>query len=63
MELLLGGLLIVAGVLYFIIVVPMNEWARRRAKPGDAATPAPSDETVLLTEIRDILQAQASSRA
>lgn len=55
--------LIVAAVLYFIIVVPMNEWAKRRAKPGDAGTPAPSDETVLLSEIRDILRAESSSRA
>jgi large conductance mechanosensitive channel len=52
--------LIVAAVLYFIIMVPMNELGRRRAKPGEADTPAPSDETVLLTEIRDLLQAEAA---
>jgi large conductance mechanosensitive channel len=47
--------LIVAAVLYFIIVVPMNELARRRRKDAAADTPAPSDEAVLLTEIRDLL--------
>jgi large conductance mechanosensitive channel len=46
---------IVAAVIYFVIVVPMNELARRRAKGAEADTPAPSDETVLLTEIRDLL--------
>jgi large conductance mechanosensitive channel len=47
---------IVAAVLYFIVILPMNELARRRATPGEPETPAPSDEAVLLTEIRDILQ-------
>jgi large conductance mechanosensitive channel len=46
---------IVAAVIYFVIVIPMNEMARRRAKATEADTPAPSDETVLLTEIRDLL--------
>jgi large conductance mechanosensitive channel len=50
---------IVAAVIYFAIVVPMNELTRRRRKDADAQTPAPSDEAVLLTEIRDLLQAQA----
>ena len=47
---------IVAAVIYFVIVVPMTEMARRRAKDADADTPAPSDEAVLLTEIRDLLR-------
>jgi large conductance mechanosensitive channel len=47
---------IVAAVIYFVIVVPMTEMARRRAKAADADTPAPSDEAVLLTEIRDLLR-------
>jgi large conductance mechanosensitive channel len=45
---------IVAAVIYFVVVVPMQALAARRK--GD--TPAPSDEAVLLTEIRDLLAAQ-----
>ncbi len=47
--------LIVAVVIYFVIVVPMNELHGRRARAEEEATPAPSDETRLLTEIRDLL--------
>jgi large conductance mechanosensitive channel len=54
--------LIVAAVIYFVIVVPMTEMAKRRNKDADAATPAPSDEAVLLTEIRDLMQAQDGTR-
>ena len=50
--------MIVAAVIYFVIVVPMNELHRRRARDAAAQTPAPSDEAVLLTEIRDLLRAQ-----
>ena len=48
--------LIVAAVIYFVVVVPMQAMARRRGAEED--TPAPSDEAVLLTEIRDLLQRQ-----
>lgn len=48
----------VAGVVFFIIVKPMQAIAARRAsgeeEPVDD-TPAPSDEALLLTEIRDLL--------
>jgi large conductance mechanosensitive channel len=47
--------LIVAAVVYFVVVVPMSRLGERLA---DAETPAPSDEAVLLTEIRDLLRAQ-----
>lgn len=50
--------LIVAAVIYFVIVVPMNELHRRRTSEAEAETPAPSDEAVLLTEIRDLLRAR-----
>ena len=50
--------LIVAAVIYFVIVVPMNELHRRRVREEEAAPPAPSDETRLLTEIRDLLAAR-----
>ena len=48
--------LIVAAVVYFVIVAPMTRLAARRGGDADADTPAPSDEAVLLTEIRDLLR-------
>jgi len=45
---------IVAAAIYFIIVVPMQEIAKRRGATEES--PAPSDETLLLTEIRDLLR-------
>jgi len=45
---------IVAAAIYFIIVVPMQEIAKRRGATKES--PAPSDETLLLTEIRDLLR-------
>ena len=50
--------LIVAAVIYFVLVVPMTRLAARDDAEADADTPAPSDEAVLLTEIRDLLRAQ-----
>jgi large conductance mechanosensitive channel len=47
---------IVAAAIYFFVVVPMQAMAARRGQ-ADADTPAPSDEAVLLTEIRDLLAA------
>ena len=51
--------LIVAAVIYFVVVIPMTKIATR-LKGADADTPAPSDEAVLLTEIRDLLSRQQS---
>ena len=47
----------VAAVVFFVIVKPMQALAARRAAGTEPAedTPAPSDEAVLLTEIRDLL--------
>jgi large conductance mechanosensitive channel len=47
---------IVAAAVYFFVVVPLKMLAERRG--ADTDTPAPSDEAVLLTEIRDLLAAQ-----
>jgi large conductance mechanosensitive channel len=47
--------LIVAAVIYFVVVGPLQAMAARRATDTDGATPAPSDEAKLLTEIRDLL--------
>jgi large conductance mechanosensitive channel len=45
-----------AAVVFFFVVKPLQVLAERRAR-GEATddTPAPSDEAVLLTEIRDLL--------
>jgi large conductance mechanosensitive channel len=48
--------LIVAAVIYFVIVVPLTKLAELRGQAEES--PAPSDETKLLTEIRDLLAAQ-----
>lgn len=47
----------VAAVVFFAIVRPMQTLAARRAagEVAEADTPAPSDEVVLLQEIRDLL--------
>ena len=51
---------IVAAAIYFVIVVPMRRMSELRGKGDDvqADTPAPTDEAVLLSEIRDLLRAQ-----
>lgn len=51
--------LIVAFVVYFIIITPMNKYneAVARRKGVDPEEPAPTD-VELLAEIRDLLQAQ-----
>ena len=46
--------LIVAAAIYFVVVVPMQAMARRRGVEEES--PAPSDEVVLLTDIRDALR-------
>lgn len=48
---------LIAAAIFFLVVKPMNSIMerRRRGEEPEADTPAPSDETVLLTEIRDLL--------
>lgn len=52
--------LIIAAVLYFLIVVPINKLneLRRRGVPTTETPAPPTDEAVLLGEIRDLLAAQ-----
>lgn len=53
---------LVAAIIFFLVVKPLNALAARRAageEPAEA-TPAPSDEALLLTEIRDLLAHRAS---
>jgi large conductance mechanosensitive channel len=48
--------LIVAAVIYFVIIVPMKTMAERRRAGDVEDTPAPSDEAIILAEIRDELR-------
>lgn len=50
----------VAAAIYFFVVLPLNKLSERRAKgkvPADELPP-PTDDIVLLTEIRDLLARQ-----
>ncbi len=52
--------LIVAAVVYFLIVLPMTKLAeRRQAAAAPPPPPAPSEDVVLLTQIRDLLRERA----
>jgi len=48
---------ITAAVLYFLVVTPMNRLAERRNRGVEPEPAAPSEEILLLREIRDALQA------
>jgi len=51
--------LITAAVIYFVIVAPYNAFEERRKRgQGPVDAPAPPDDVVLLTEIRDLLRSQ-----
>ena len=47
--------LLIAFAVYFVIVLPMNKLAERRAKGEEPEPEAPAEDVVLLTEIRDLL--------
>ncbi len=53
--------LLVATVVYFALVLPMNWYKKRTEKPAEEEAPAAPTETELLTEIRDLLKAQQRS--
>jgi large conductance mechanosensitive channel len=46
-----------AAVLYFLVVFPLNKLAERRARGEEPPPAAPSEDIVLLTQIRDALVA------
>ncbi|RJQ71976.1 large-conductance mechanosensitive channel protein MscL [Pseudonocardiaceae bacterium YIM PH 21723] len=52
---------IVAAVVYFILVLPLQKIAERR-KRGEEAGPSEPTDVELLTEIRDLLAAQNSGK-
>ncbi len=47
--------LITAAVIYFVVVMPLNALAKRRARGEEPAEEAPAEDVVLLREIRDLL--------
>jgi large conductance mechanosensitive channel len=51
--------LIVALVVYFLVVVPMNLLAERRRRGEEREPQAPAEDIVLLQEIRDLLRQRA----
>jgi large conductance mechanosensitive channel len=50
---------IISAAIYFVVVLPLNTLAERRARGVEPATESPSEEVALLTEIRDSLQARS----
>ena len=50
------GFIIVAFAVYLLVVVPMNRLAERRKRGEEPESEAPSEEVILLTEIRDALR-------
>lgn len=55
--------LITAAAVYFVIVVPLNKLAERRKRGLEAEPAKPSEDILLLQEIRDLLAAGASASA
>jgi large conductance mechanosensitive channel len=53
--------LITAAVLYFLVVMPLNVLAERRRRGEEPPPKAPSEDIVLLTQIRDLLAQNASA--
>ena len=45
----------VAAAIYFLVVMPLNTLATRRARGVEPTTTGPSEEVALLTEIRDAM--------
>jgi large conductance mechanosensitive channel len=51
---------IVAAAVYFFVVVPVNKLMERRKRGEEPEVEAPSEDIVLLQEIRDLLRQQNS---
>ena len=51
--------LIVAAVVYFLVVTPMNLLAERRRRGQEPEPAAPAEDIILLQEIRDLLRQRA----
>ena len=55
--------LLVAAIIYFVFVLPMNTYREKRAAGAEDEPAAPPDDVLLLQEIRDLLRAQQSLTA
>jgi large conductance mechanosensitive channel len=53
--------LLIAAVVFFAVVKPMNTLAARAARQDQPASDAPAEDIVLLTEIRDELRNRAAA--
>lgn len=54
--------LIIAGVVFFLVVKPMNTLMARIRREDEPGSDAPAEDVVLLTEIRDLLSVQGPAR-
>jgi len=52
--------LILAAVVFFVLVKPMNKLMASMKKPAPAATPSTPEDVLLLREIRDLLKEEKS---
>ncbi|MBC7292421.1 MAG: large conductance mechanosensitive channel protein MscL [Actinotalea sp.] len=50
--------LVIAAVVYLLVVLPMNRLAQRRRAGQEPEPPAPTEDVLLLQEIRDLLAAR-----
>ena len=57
------GFLIVALVIFFLVVKPMNSMMTRMKRQDEVTTPSPTVDQKLLTEIRDLLKEQSEAAA
>jgi large conductance mechanosensitive channel len=53
--------LLIAAAVYFVIVAPLNALAERRKAGLEPEPQAPSEDVLLLTEIRDLLARQGGA--
>ncbi|MDQ1619263.1 MAG: large conductance mechanosensitive channel [Actinomycetota bacterium] len=53
--------LIVAAVVYFFVLTPVNKLMERRKRGEETEVRAPSEDIVLLQEIRDLLRERRNS--
>lgn len=54
--------LLIAAVLYFVVVVPVNRLMTLRKKGAEPEPKAPAEDVLVLQEIRDLLRAQVQEQ-
>jgi len=55
----LTSFLIIAAIVFFVVIKPMNSLMARVKREDEPGSDAPSEDIVLLTEIRDALRGHA----